>query len=127
MKPRPGYLALMFAAISSLLVVSQASAQSNSATFVRADSATQGNWHGAYGSDGFAVASDSQSIPSYATFAVQNQAEWTWETESSDFRALQTGGGVGRIAATWYNSPSFSFDVNFTDGNTHQFALNAMD
>jgi len=127
MKPRPSYLTLVFGAVLSLLIVGQANAQTNSATFVRSDTTTQGNWHGAYGADGFSVAGDTQSVPSYATFAVENQAEWTWDAESCDVRALQTGGGVGRIAATWYNSPSFSFALNFNDGNTHQFALYAID
>ena len=32
-----------------------------------------------------------------------------------------------RIAATWYNAGVFSFDVNFTDTNTHQVALYLLD
>ena len=31
------------------------------------------------------------------------------------------------IASAWYNKPSFSYDVNITDGNTHQVALYALD
>jgi hypothetical protein len=100
---------------------------SASATFVRTDTTTQGNWHGAYGADGYSIANDSQNLPGYASFAVQNQANWTWAQSTTDVRALQTGSAVGRIAATWYNNPNFSFDLNFTDGNTHQFALYAID
>ena len=97
------------------------------ASFVAADTATQGNWHGVYGADGYSVANDSQSIPSYASLAVQNQLNYTWAPSTSDPRALQTGSGSGRIAATWYRSGTFSFDVNLTDGNLHQFALYAVD
>src|ERR1700686_520964 len=46
---------------------------------------------------------------------------------TTDPRALQTGSGAGRIASTWYGSGTFSFDVNLTDGNLHQFALYAVD
>ena len=31
------------------------------------------------------------------------------------------------MAATWYASGTYSFDVNLTDGNAHQFALYAID
>jgi hypothetical protein len=102
------------------------------ASFVGSDTSTEGSWHGAYGADGYSVANDSQVIPSYASFAVENQANYTWAASTTDPRALQTGSGTGRIAATWYsnnwnNLTSFDFDVNFTDGNSHQFALYAVD
>ncbi|HYL96676.1 MAG TPA: protease pro-enzyme activation domain-containing protein [Terriglobales bacterium] len=96
------------------------------ATFVATDTVTQGSWHGVYGADGYSVANDSQSIPNYASFAVQNQLNWTYTSSTSDPRALQTGSNTGRIAAAWYGS-SFNFDVNFTDGNLHPFALYAVD
>jgi hypothetical protein len=96
------------------------------ATFVNTDTTTQGNWHGVYGADGYSVANDSKSPPSYAVFAVQNQSNFTWVASTGDPRALQTGSGTGRIAATWYGS-AFGFDVNLTDGKVHQFALYATD
>jgi hypothetical protein len=73
------------------------------------------------------VANDTQSIPAYATFAVQSQANHTWVAGTTDVRALQTGANTSRIAACWYNYTPFSFDVNFTDGNTHQFGLYLLD
>ena len=97
------------------------------ATFVNTDTSTQGNWHGVYGADGYSVANDSQNIPSYATLAVQNQNNWTWAASTTDPRALQTGSGTGRIAATWYGNSPFGFDVNLTDGNVHRFALYVVD
>ena len=59
--------------------------------FVGMDTTTQGTWKGTYGGDGWAIANDSQSIPSYATFAVQNQLNYTWASPSADPRALQSG------------------------------------
>jgi hypothetical protein len=35
--------------------------------------------------------------------------------------------GTSRVAATWFATPPFSFDLNFTDGRSHQVALYAMD
>jgi IPT/TIG domain len=100
---------------------------SSSASFVRSDTTTQGNWHGAYGADGYSVATDSQSLPSYASFAPLNASTYIWSSDPSQISAPQTGSGSGRIAATWYGNPAFSFDVNITDGNSHQVALYALD
>ncbi len=96
-------------------------------SFVGSDTVTQGTWHPVYGADGYSVANSSQTIPSYASFALQGQSNYTWASSTTDPRALQTGSGAGRIASTWYNSSTFSFDLNFTDGNSHQFALYALD
>jgi len=97
------------------------------ANFVGSDTTTQGNWQGKYGAEGYSVANASQSVPVYASFAPQNQANYTWNPSPSDPRALQTGSNASRIAACWYNYPTFGFDVNVTDGNAHQFALYALD
>lgn len=100
---------------------------SSSASFVRSDTTTEGNWHGAYGADGYSVATDSQSLPSYASFAPLNASTFVWNSDPPQTSAPQTGSGSGRIAAAWYNNPAFSFDVNITDGNSHQVALYALD
>jgi Bacterial Ig domain len=97
------------------------------ANFIGSDTSTQGSWHGVYGADGYSIANDTQSLPAYASFAVQNQLNNTWASSTSDPRALQNGSNTGRIASTWYSSSSFNFDVNFSDGNSHQFALYALD
>src|ERR1019366_6987348 len=64
---------------------------------------------------------------SYGTYAVQNEAEWTYASSTSDTRALETDTTGDRIAATWYSGSTFNFDVNFTDSNTHQVALYLID
>ena len=102
-------------------------APSSVATFSGFDSGTGGSWLGKYGAAGYSVANAGASIPSYASFSVQNQLNYTWVSSTADVRALETGSGLGRIAATWYSGSSFSFNVNFTDGNSHQFALYALD
>jgi Concanavalin A-like lectin/glucanases superfamily/Protein of unknown function (DUF1573) len=99
-----------------------------SAQFVATDTSTQGNWRGVYGADGYTVVGGGQVTPSYATATPENQFNWTWAASTTDPRALlQTSTSSARVAATWYNAPTFSVDVSVTDGKTHQFALYAVD
>jgi hypothetical protein len=96
--------------------------------FLAFDSVTEGNWQGVYGADGYSLANVSpQQLPSYASFSVQSQLNYTWDSGPSDIRALTVPGGSSRIAATWYSASPFTLDVNFTDGNTHAVALYAVD
>jgi hypothetical protein len=114
----------------SLLSAGQASANASTAaavSFTKLDTVPQGNWRGTYGGDGYSIANDSQNVPSYATYAVQNQLNWTWANGTSDPRALQCASCAGRIAATWYSASTFNLDINLTDGNTHQIAVYALD
>jgi hypothetical protein len=97
------------------------------ANFTGSDTSTQGSWHGVYGADGYSLANDTQSLPGYASFAVQSQQNYTWASSTTDPRALQNGSNTGRIAAQWFTYSTFDFDVNFTDGNAHRFALYALD
>jgi len=115
------------AVISGIFFGGAATNAAAAATFVRSDTATAGNWQGVYGADGHSLTGDSQSIPAYAAFAIQSQYNWTWASNPTDPRALETTNRTGRIAAAWYNSRGFSLDVNFTDGNSHEFALYSVD
>jgi hypothetical protein len=101
---------------------------SGSAVFLRTDTATQGNWKGAYGADGSLIANDSSHVPSYATVGLGNALQWTWAASTADARALtRYSPATGRIASAYYNTPSFAYDVNFTDGQPHQVALYLLD
>ncbi len=115
------------ASASVTLVVNQAVSSGNQAAFATLDTATQGNWQGVYGPDGYSIANDSQSLPSYATFSVSNQSNYTWSSNTTDPRSLERGGGSGRIAACWYSASTFVFDINITDGSTRQVAVYALD
>jgi len=99
------------------------------ANFVGSDTSTQGNWPGHYGGDGYSISNSSQNIPGYASFSMQNEGNYTWASSTSDPRAPETGSGSARMASTWFNTnaPAFSFDVNFTDGKSHEFSLYALD
>lgn len=97
------------------------------ASFVASDTNTQGNWRGVYGADGYWVAQDTAAIPSYSAFSPENQWNWTWNPDPNDPRAPENAARSGRLASAWYNPGSFTLNVNVTDGQTHQFAIYAVD
>lgn len=97
-----------------------------SAAFVRLDTATQGNWKGVYGADGYAVLGDSTSYPAYASVQTSGNSAWTWDSAPTSPRALQRA-ATGRIASTWYAGSSYSIDINLVDGAAHQLSLYALD
>ncbi len=98
-----------------------------SASLVKSDATTEGNWQNAYGSQGHDIVSGTVSLPSYATVSTAGAATYTWTTTSSDTRALQTPGSNNRVAAAWYSGGSFTINLNLTDGQAHDIALYAVD
>ena len=83
---------------------------------VKSDSTTQGNWIGAYGTKGYDIEGQPTSLPSYAGVSFAGRVTpYTWASSTTDPRALQTPGGSGRAATTWYSASSFTIDVNLTD------------
>ena len=99
-----------------------------SAAFVKTDTTTQGSWKGVYGADGYGLANDGISQPSYGSY---NTTAWTysWAPSTADVRGLQKAavGSMDRIAAQWGGYPTFDIDCNLADGNTHQVALYGLD
>jgi hypothetical protein len=91
------------------------------------DLVTQGNWIGPYGSQGYLVVSGPSSFPPYATETTTGASTWTWTAQTTDVRALQTGNGSGRVAASWQANNSFTIDVKLTDGLAHKLSLYALD
>jgi len=97
------------------------------ALFANMDTTTQGTWKGVYGGDGEAIVNDPAHYPAYATVNVNGANTYTWSSSTSDVRALQKAAATDRIASTWYSSLSFSFDVNLTDGNSHEVGIYCLD
>ena len=93
---------------------------------LQADVATQGNWIGSYGTLGYDMAGDGSSIPSGITVTTGG-ANYAWSTVTKATPALQNPGGNGRLAACWYNSSSFSLDVDITNGQSYNIALYLLD
>ena len=104
-------------------------AGNGSAAFVKADTATQGSWQGAYGGDGYNVVdAGPPSYPAYAAVTPAGNSEYTWASSTTDSRALQKPASpADHVAAAWCATTSFTVDVNITDGATHQVALYLLD
>jgi hypothetical protein len=110
------------------LVIQVALATGPTASFVGTDTTTQGAWQSKYGADGYSIANSTyQSLPSYATFTPQGYSVYTWTADTTDPRALAIPGGSGGVASCWTDGETFDFNLNITDGNTHQIALYALD
>ncbi|HEY2586771.1 MAG TPA: DNRLRE domain-containing protein [Tepidisphaeraceae bacterium] len=100
---------------------------SGTATFVKSDSTTSGNWTGVYGADGYTIFGGATSLPSYASLSVTGAQSYTWANSTGDSRGLQTAAGAAtRIAACDVSGTSFTYDLNLTDGKIHQVALYAL-
>ncbi len=98
----------------------------NSASFVTLDSTTQGNWQNAYGGDGYYFVGGTPALPAYAQMAVNGASTYTWTPSTTDIRALLQVNKSSRIAATWYSSGVFGFNLNLT-GGSHPVAIYALD
>ena len=102
-------------------------ANANSATFVKLDSTTQGNWKTVYGLDGYSIQGLATLLPAYAQLTLTGANAYTWNASTTDARALQKTTGTDRIAACWYADQNFLADINLTDGQTHPVAIYALD
>ncbi len=112
---------------SASVTVNAAASNGGSAVFVKEDSTTLGSWIGVYGQDGYSIAGNATSYPSYATVSVTGSANFVWAASTSATKALQNASGTGRLAACWYAGTSFAIHANFTDGQVHDFAVYAID
>jgi hypothetical protein len=116
-------------ASATVIVTVSNAASSSSAALVKTDFVTAGNWVGNYGADGYIIANGNNAPPSYAQVIPSSSAlTYTWNNPSVDPRALYSSpSATSRIASTYYTATNFSFDVNLTDGQTHQVALYSLD
>ena len=116
------------AVLSGLFLDPNGSTQTTSATLIKTDTTTEGNWIGAYGTQGYDVIENAESLPSYASLTASGESSsGGWPANTTDPRALQTAGGGSRIAACWYSATSFTVDLNVADGQTHDLALYFLD
>lgn len=103
---------------------------SSSAYYVETDTSTFGAYTGIYGTDGYDVINGGVSLPSYVTLTPSsNVVPYTWSTNTQSFNALQVQpDSPSRIAACDYTSdPSFSYNLDLTDGQTHQVEIYLVD
>ncbi len=97
------------------------------ATFVAIDAATQGNWRGAYGTDGFELAQGVSRPPAYGQVSVAGQSPWTWAAATAEPRGLQKPEGADRLAACWWSEGSFTIDVSLAGEETRRVAFYCLD
>jgi hypothetical protein len=102
-------------------------APGTSVTFVTTDTTTRGDWKGVYGGQGYVLAQDATSLPSYASVSVQGPATWTWASSTTDTRGLERAASTSHFAGTWYGNSPYNFNVSFTDGQTHRVSLYMVD
>jgi len=96
------------------------------ATFAGTDTATRGNWKGAYGAQGYTIANDSAVLPAFAAVTPGGGATYTWAGSTSDARALLKSSSTSdRIASTWYGN--FDTQVTVADTVTHKVSLYLVD
>lgn len=110
-----------------ITVIIDAPAVLTSASYIKTDALTKGNWKGVYGSEGANVIGNASNYPSYATVVANGKSSYTWASFTSYNAALLKLSTNERIASCWYSSNSFTIDIDFTDGRTHGLALYAMD
>ncbi len=95
----------------------------NSATLLKADTATQGSWKGIYGAQGSMTIGDSTALPAYVQVNPSGAGSWAWAAITTDTRGLQkVNSTTDRVGACLYAS-NLKIDVNLTDNQTHQIAL----
>ncbi|HEX8919947.1 MAG TPA: LamG-like jellyroll fold domain-containing protein [Pyrinomonadaceae bacterium] len=112
----------------NVVVTVNATPPTATATFVKSDATTKGNWQGVYGNDGYRLAGEAAFFPNYAQITTSGRNDYTWAATSTDVRAVQkASNGADRIAACWYNSTEFYINVEVTDGWPHQVALYSLD
>ena len=124
-----------------LVTVANSGSLLPSATFVKLDTTTSGNWIGVYGQEGEYVAAETNNAPpAYVKLQNLNMiggTPYTWiDTQPADSTALRglqaippgTGSfGAGRNPSAWYSLTNMSIRVSITDGQVHQLALYCVD
>ena len=106
--------------------------------FVGEDAATQGNWGGKYGVDGYVlpnydgVGKDVRVLPAYVNslvFDKERCANVTWTTNTTEVRAPardRTNSGTRSAAAIYTKDPEPTFQTMFFDvtiSGTHDYTL----
>jgi hypothetical protein len=96
--------------------------------FIGYDTTTKGDWINHYGRQGSVLLGDAPHLPKWAQMSVTGEGFHTWTPATGDPRALvKTGNNNERIAAALFSPTRFEMNFNFTDGQTHRFALYSLD
>jgi hypothetical protein len=91
------------------------------------DLVRQGNWIGAYGSQGYDIPGLGSALPSYAKVSVTDAGTFTWATNTTALNALEDPGTSTRIVTGWTSQSAFDINLDLTDGQAHTLTLYAVD
>lgn len=98
-----------------------------SASFLSTDSATQGNWIGKYGSDGYSLNSGPSTVPAYAQISFKSGLteiyDYVVPDANANPQALQLPGSTDRLLATWTGDYGFMLELNLRDTRAHRVTL----
>jgi hypothetical protein len=116
--------------IEPRLEVLEDRAMPSTAALVGLDAATQGNWVGKYGSQGYNLPAVAARLPGYATLALDSDIRTdTWATGvTGDPRVLQDPAAPAgpRTSAAWEAAlydMKMTLSVSITDGRVHEVSL----
>jgi hypothetical protein len=99
------------------------------ATYIGADTTTQGNWIGNYGGQGYGIAcgvdatTDAISTPSGITVVEPTalSARFRYDGASADVKALEYPSAGSRVSAVWYDTPRL--EVEITDSSARYISM----
>jgi hypothetical protein len=92
----------------------------------------QGDWVGAYGSDGWILADantggDVISLPAGVTFTVQQANSYTWAVQSTDVRALESADSTSRSVGVWWEPGEIQLSLHFADAYSGLLSMYILD
>lgn len=103
-------------------------AAAGTATDRRVDLTTAGDWHGVYGSAGWATADGARgdSVDGVTIDVSAAGPGYVWEASTDERRALQNADATGRVAAAWHlGAPRFT--VTAPSDAPHRFGFYLLD
>lgn len=113
------------------------------ALYLGSDTGTQGDWRGnpnpannttaKWGTEGILIVDANGtdqvlSLPSHITMTENGSpAKYTWSTSSTVSRGVRQYDSSSYIAACWYKSGTFGFELPITDGRSHILRVCCLD
>ena len=104
---------MLLIAIMALIAMAPVANAAGTATFVKLDDKTKGNWEGVYGKEGYKLAVDfAEKLPKGVEIDITDSQAFVWADKTDDIRAPhKPGKKEERIAACWYNNLSAIISV----------------
>ena len=99
------------------------------ASFLKDDATTQGDWVGAYGSDGQIIVGGAAQVPSYARVKVETPSTFDFAnfSQPGDPRGLlKSADSTERSTLGWYGD-QFTVDLDLVDGRSHRVGFYVLD